>query len=149
LWKYSTNKYQKYVSANPSLTPDPIFKVQGLFGFVNANSGNEDKDKWIEVERLRWARLFSVPMAEKQPEGFPPLTLPIMRAMCALTVLHPGKEAQGPLIRCLDVLYPAMWVDHRKTNEKDVLADILNGVLGVEESQKGEPPLPYPSPIRL
>jgi 2-hydroxychromene-2-carboxylate isomerase len=100
-----------------------------------------DKDKWIGVERTRWARLFSIPMTEKAPESFPPLTLTIMRALCALTVLHPGKEGQRILIECLDVLYHAYWVDHRKTHEKDVLAEVLNGVLGAEQSKKGKYPL--------
>jgi len=95
----------------------------------------KNKDKWIEVERRRWARLFSIPIAEKTPEGFPPLTLTIMRALCALTVLHPGKEGQPILIKCLDALFHSYWVELRKTNEKDVLAEVLSGVLGEEETK--------------
>lgn len=77
-------------------------------------------------------------MADKLPEGFPPLTLTIMTALCALTVLHPGKQGQDPLTRCLDALYHAMGVEHRKTNEKEVLAEILCDVLGPEESERGD-----------
>jgi hypothetical protein len=76
-------------------------------------------------------------MKEEIPPGFPSLTLTIMRALCALTVLHPGKEGQPILTKCLDVLYHAYWVEHRKTNEKEVLTEILNGVLGVEDTKKG------------
>jgi 2-hydroxychromene-2-carboxylate isomerase len=97
-----------------------------------------DKDKWINVERARWAKAFSIPMNEKTPEGFPPLTLTIMRALCALTVLHPGEEGQEPLTKCLDSLYYAFWVEHKKTNEKEVLAEVLSSVLGKEETEKGE-----------
>jgi hypothetical protein len=60
-----------------------------------------------------------------------------MRALCALTLLHPGQEGQGVLIRCLDVLFHAFWVEHQKTNEKEVLARVLDGVLGSEEAGKG------------
>ncbi|PBP25752.1 2-hydroxychromene-2-carboxylate isomerase [Diplocarpon rosae] len=59
----------------PLLTPGPL-----------------DKGTYIGLERQRWARLFSVPMAAEAPDGFPHLTLTIMRALCALTVLHPGRE---------------------------------------------------------
>lgn len=77
-------------------------------------------------------------MNEKTPEGFPPLTLTIMRALCALTVLHPGEEGQKPLTKCLDALYHEFWVNHKKTNEKEVLAEVLGSVLGKEETAKGE-----------
>ena len=76
-------------------------------------------------------------MKEETPDGFPPLTLTIMRALCALTVLHPGDAGQEKLTECLDALYKAYWVEHRKTNEKDVLAEVLSGVLGKEETMKG------------
>jgi len=76
-------------------------------------------------------------MKEEIPDGFPPLTLTIMRALCALTVLHPGDKGQGKLIQCLDALYEAYWVQHRKTNEKDVLTEVLGRVLGTEEIEKG------------
>ena len=49
----------------------------------------KDKDIWIEVERVRWAKAFNIPMKEEQPPDFPPMTLNIIRALCALTALHP------------------------------------------------------------
>jgi 2-hydroxychromene-2-carboxylate isomerase len=73
-------------------------------------------------------------MQDNAPDGFPPLTLTIMRALCALTVLH---EGQAKLIKTLDVLYHDYWVEHKKTNEKNVLAEILGRVLGKEDSEKG------------
>jgi 2-hydroxychromene-2-carboxylate isomerase len=107
-----------------------------LFG-NNAN-GKKDKDVWIGRERLRWAKVFNIPMQNRAPEGFPPRTLEIMRTLCALTALHPGEEGQKPLTRCLDALYEAYWVEHKKTNEKDVLDEVLSSVLGKEEAAKGE-----------
>jgi 2-hydroxychromene-2-carboxylate isomerase len=76
-------------------------------------------------------------MKEDNPPGFPTLTLPIMRALCALTILHPGAEGQELLAKCLDVLFPAYWKEHRNTIDKDVLVGILSGVLGKEETAEG------------
>jgi len=52
-----------------------------------------DKDKWIGTERLRWARLFDVPMTEKMPDGFPPNTISVSHTVdwtlwCLLIVRH-------------------------------------------------------------
>jgi hypothetical protein len=77
------------------------------------------------------------PMDEKTPDGFPPLTLLIMRTLCALTILYPGSQGQGKLVKALDALYHAYWVEHKKTNEKEVLAEILGKVLGEEDAGKG------------
>ena len=77
-------------------------------------------------------------MSEELPDGFPPLTLPIMRALCALTILHPGKEGQKRLVSCLDVLYHAYWVENKKTIDKDVLSAELTRVLGAEDAAKGK-----------
>jgi hypothetical protein len=60
-----------------------------------------------------------------------------MRALCALTILHPGSEGQAKLTKALDTLYHEYWFEHRKTNEKDVLAEILGRVLGKEDSVRG------------
>ena len=75
-------------------------------------------------------------MSEELPAGFPPLTLPVMRALCALTVLHPGVEGQKRLVSCLDALYPAYWVENRNTIDKDVLSAELTRVLGAEDAAK-------------
>jgi 2-hydroxychromene-2-carboxylate isomerase len=76
-------------------------------------------------------------MDEKTPDGFPPLTLLVMRALCALTILYSGSEGQAKLVMSLDALYHAYWVEHQKTNEKEVLAEILGKVLGEEDAGKG------------
>ena len=38
----------------------------------------------------------------------------------------------------MDVLYHEYWYEHKKTNEKEVLAEILRRVLGKEDGEKGE-----------
>jgi 2-hydroxychromene-2-carboxylate isomerase len=79
------------------------------------------------MERRRWQRLFSIPMAETRPEGFPPLTLSIMRSLCALTILDSDQEK---LCRALDALYKAFWVDQKPTQEPEVMAEVLTRALG-------------------
>jgi 2-hydroxychromene-2-carboxylate isomerase len=76
-------------------------------------------------------------MRENVPDGFPPLTLLVMRALCALTLLYPGNEEQEKLTKVLDVLYYEYWCEHKKTNEKEVLAEILTRVLGEGDSRRG------------
>jgi 2-hydroxychromene-2-carboxylate isomerase len=75
-------------------------------------------------------------MSEKMPEGFPPLTLTIMRALCALTLLHPEQSPQPILTKALDTLFHEFWVNQKKTHEKPVLEEVLKGVLGDAETQK-------------
>lgn len=81
-------------------------------------------------------------MATKTPDGFPPLTLSVMRALCALTALRPEEEVQGQgqksLVACLDALYRAYWVEGRQTHEREVLGAVLTDVLGAAEAEKGE-----------
>jgi 2-hydroxychromene-2-carboxylate isomerase len=77
-------------------------------------------------------------MAEQVPPGFPPMTLTIMRALCALTVLYPGAKGQEALIKCLDKLYHACWVEHQMTQDKEVLSGVLSSIIGAEDAAKGE-----------
>ncbi|KAH6668265.1 thioredoxin-like protein [Halenospora varia] len=119
------------------ITYVPIF-LGGVMKACNNTSpiNIKNKDKWIGKERTRWSHFFKVPMNKEMPAGFPPLTLGIMRALCALTVLHPGNEGQEILCMALDALFKAFWVEHKKTNEKEVLAEVLHDVLGEEVAGK-------------
>ncbi|KAE8453491.1 hypothetical protein EG329_010352 [Mollisiaceae sp. DMI_Dod_QoI] len=130
------------------LRNDPVFSkceityIPVFLGGIMKACGNiapisiKNKDKWINTERLRWATLFNIPMQTETPPNFPPMTLTIMRSLCAFTILHPGKEGQGILTKTLDTLFKAYWVEHRKTHEKDVLSELLGEVLGREEGGK-------------
>jgi len=68
------------------------------------------------------------------PEKFPPLTLPIMRALAALTGLpqfSPTPEAaQANLTKALDVLFPKYWVDEVPTFQPEVLQKTLSEIFG-------------------
>jgi hypothetical protein len=109
---------------------------------TQAETSSIDKDKWIGAERLRWARAFSIPMKEEMPDNFPPLTVNIMRALCAIQLAD--GESQERLVRTLDVLYHKYWVDHIPTHEPEKLRSVLVDILGAGEAEKGMQPSPLP-----
>ncbi|KAK5009213.1 hypothetical protein LTR16_005486, partial [Cryomyces antarcticus] len=81
----------------------------------------KNKDKWIDIERLRWASSFRIPMAATMPDGFPPLTLSCQRALCALLLAVPEAQAQEKLTAAFDALYHAFWVERRPIQTPEVL----------------------------
>lgn len=101
------------------------------FARGRSSQTNPDKDKWINQERLRWAKYFSVPVAEHSPDGFPPKTLNAQRALCAISQKFPAK-----LPSVLEALYRSFWVDRNaKIGEVEGFAPVLQGVLGQQETQ--------------
>jgi 2-hydroxychromene-2-carboxylate isomerase len=91
-----------------------------------------NKDKWIDVERLRWSSAFKIPMTKTTPEGFPVLTLQTMRAMCALQILD---ESKLPL--ALDALYESFWVQaNSAVGKPDGFELILDKAIGKELTGK-------------
>lgn len=74
------------------------------------------------------------------PAGFPPLTLSIMRCLCALTILSPSASvAQAILIKSLDAFFAAYWVHGRNTIDKEIMSDILlTDVLDGDEERLGK-----------
>lgn len=92
----------------------------------------KNKDKWINIERLRWARLFEIPMAEEMPPGFPPLTLGVQRALCAICIERPESVPDA-----LAALYKAMWVDVLPIQKPEVAVEVLGAVLGGEDVARG------------
>ena len=70
--------------ASPSA---PVSLSGARIGEVSDPScSRQDKDRWIDAERVRWARLFGVPMADAPLPGFPVRTLAV-RAPSALLPL--------------------------------------------------------------
>ncbi|KAJ6104467.1 thioredoxin-like protein [Penicillium sp. IBT 18751x] len=86
----------------------------------------KNKDKWINKERERWATYFSVPMADRPPDGFPVRTLAVQRALCALSLKAPAKMPAA-----LEALYRAFWVERNSAvAEPEGFLPILENVLG-------------------
>ena len=74
-------------------------------------------------------------MNNEMPDEFPPLTLPIMRALCVLTVVDSRQEK---LIKALDAIFDAYWVQHKMVHKPDVLKDILSKAVGTDTAEKGK-----------
>ncbi|KAL1302257.1 hypothetical protein AAFC00_002678 [Neodothiora populina] len=90
----------------------------------------KNKGKWIGLDRLRWSRYCNIPMREQMPDGFPPLTLQIMRVLCAVQIAHPQK-----LTEAFDKLYEGMWVHGNAVHKPEVFSGVLAEVLGSVESK--------------
>lgn len=81
---------------------------------------------------MRWAEYFSVPIADETPEGFPPRTLGIQRALCALSQKSPAK-----LPTVIEALYRSFWIDRNsKIGEPEGFTPVLESVLGKKETQE-------------
>ncbi|KAH8175319.1 DSBA-like thioredoxin domain-containing protein [Sarocladium implicatum] len=131
------------VFANCDVTYVPAF-----LGGVMTMCGNtaplhiKNKAEYTNLSRRRWATAFSVPMHSDMPQGFPHLTLPIMRPLALLHAKDggavPGKQSR--LTALLDAIFPAYFVDHRAPHELADRLAILGAVLpgGEEEAKKVE-----------
>lgn len=61
MWKHTAYPDQKCVS---TIFNESWIEMISLIPVI-------DKGEWIGKERLRWAHLFNIPMAEEMPPGFP------------------------------------------------------------------------------
>lgn len=115
------------------ITYKPIF-LGGLMKACDNRTPIDIRNKgpWINIERLRWSTLFSIPMTPTLPTGFPILTLQTQRALCALEILDRSKLAVA-----LDALYAAFWVESNSDIGKaDRFGPVLQKALGEELASK-------------
>lgn len=91
----------------------------------------KNKDKWIMIEKRRWASYFSIPMAEGTPKPFPQLTLQTMRAVCAISLFHPEKLADS-----YAALYEKFWVELEPISKPEVFVPVLQRVLGETDAKE-------------
>lgn len=90
-----------------------------------------DKDKWIDVERRRWAKYFSVPICDNTPEGFPPRTLAVQRALSVVSQKDPAK-----LPSVIEALYHSFWVQsNSKIGEPAGFTPVFESVLGEQATK--------------
>lgn len=83
-------------------------------------------------ERMRWAKYFNVPMADKFPENFPPKTLAIQRALCAISQKFPEKM---PAV--IEAVYRSFWVDENpRIGDVEGFAPVFETVLGQKGTQE-------------
>lgn len=84
-----------------------------------------NKDKWINDERIRWARAFNIPIAAQTPSPFPQSTVNTQRALIYISLKQPEN-----LVTALDALYKAFWVERKTIGKVEVIAEALGPVLG-------------------
>lgn len=91
----------------------------------------KNKAQWSARMRLRWARLFNVPMDEQMPEGFPQSSLLTQRALCAVNLKYPQK-----LEEVIATLFFCSFVERKAVHTSNDLLSVLATILG--ESEAGE-----------
>lgn len=64
-------------------------------------------------------------MATEMPEGFPPNTLPVQRALCTVQAEHPEKLPEAAA-----ALYQTFWVEGKQIGELEVVKAGLAKVFG-------------------
>ncbi|KAK3080741.1 hypothetical protein LTS18_013595 [Coniosporium uncinatum] len=115
--------------AKPKITL--FVDIVSPFAYMGFHALRVHKDAWIMKERLRWAKLFNIPICEETPEGFPPNTISAQRALCAIEGSSPDKLADA-----IDALYQAFWVRSETIQKTEVVAKALASALGKEGAEK-------------
>jgi 2-hydroxychromene-2-carboxylate isomerase len=91
-----------------------------------------DKKDYLGLQRVRWAKYFGVPITEGFPKGFPFRTLPVQRALCAIS-----RKAPEKLPAAIAAVYKAVWVDGDTTvGDVDGFVPLFESVLGKQETQE-------------
>lgn len=71
-------------------------------------------------------------MSDEMPEGFPPRTLGVQRALCAISHKSPAK-----LPSVIEALYRSFWVTgNPKIGEPEGFTPVLESVLGKQDAQE-------------
>ncbi|KAF2657368.1 HCCA isomerase/glutathione S-transferase kappa [Lophiostoma macrostomum CBS 122681] len=92
----------------------------------------KNKDKWINVERKRWATLLRIPISKDAPPGFPLNTISIQRVLTSLSLSHPST-----LPSAIALFYHNFWVHYAEPSKPENLLAIVRTVVGSnEEAEK-------------
>ncbi|KAL4984331.1 thioredoxin-like protein [Aspergillus falconensis] len=127
----------KILRDSPTFSECDITFVPVFLGGIMKATGNtppiriKNKDKWINQERIRWARYFSVPIAETSPEGFPPNTIAVQRALTAIS-----QQAPDQLIPATEAVWQEFWVKGvSKATEPEVFVPNIEKILGSSQTK--------------
>ena len=119
LWKHCSSRGQE-CEARPTRS----------YKLITDHSIHLDKDKWIDIERKRWAKAFKIPISEDTPKPFPQPTLNTQRALCAIEISHPDKLSDA-----FASLYQAFWVEGKTIGKPEAIAPALQKVFGEAETK--------------
>ncbi|KAH6612469.1 thioredoxin-like protein [Boeremia exigua] len=127
-----------YVLKNsPAFKQCDIKYVPILLGGLMNTCGNtppiaiKNKDKWINTERVRWAKYFNIPISANAPPGFPVNTLPIQRALASLSISHPQSVESA-----ISLFYENTWVQWGEPTKPENILAILRTVVGSDEEAR-------------
>ncbi len=123
--EYGADQDQEYVPSVPFPRSSTLTNPRGA-----------DKDSWINLERLRWAQHFSIPITTALPPDFPAPSLPIMRALSAIAVADDGNQTR--VVQALDAFYSQYWEHAVATHQPEVLKETLVGLFGADETERSE-----------
>ncbi|KAL4754171.1 hypothetical protein BDW72DRAFT_190314 [Aspergillus terricola var. indicus] len=122
---------------SPTFSKCDITFVPVLLGGILKATGNtppiriKNKDKWINQERIRWARYFSVPISETSPEGFPPNTVAVQRALTTIS-----QQTPDMLISATEAVWQEFWVKgNGKATQPEVFVPIFEKLLGSSQTK--------------
>lgn len=90
-----------------------------------------DKDKWINVERARWAKYLNIPISDTTPPGFPINTISIQRVLTAISISHPHS-----LPSAISLFYQNFWVHYNEPTKPETLLAIVSTIVGGNEEAK-------------
>ncbi|KAJ4334594.1 hypothetical protein N0V87_006739 [Didymella glomerata] len=122
---------------SPSFKQCDIKYVPIFLGGLMKTCGNtapiaiKNKDKWINLERTRWAKYFNIPISKGSPPGFPINTLPIQRALASLSISHPQSVESA-----ISLFYENTWVQWGEPLKPENLQGILRTVVGSDDEAK-------------
>ncbi|KAL6716501.1 hypothetical protein ACLMJK_006068 [Lecanora helva] len=85
----------------------------------------KNKSDYTGKERMRYAKLFDVPMAEEMPPGFPRNTIQVQRVLSSIAVLYP--ERLGDTIA---TLYYLSFAERQEISTPESLRPILSQIFG-------------------
>ncbi|KAF1953979.1 HCCA isomerase/glutathione S-transferase kappa [Byssothecium circinans] len=117
---------------NCDATYVPIFLGGLMHACGNTPPVNiKNKDKWINKERLRWAKYFNVPISSTSPPNFPINTLHLQRVLAALSISHPQS-----LESALSLFWQNFWVHWNEPTKPENLLAMVSTIFGSEEEAK-------------
>ncbi|KAF2740485.1 HCCA isomerase/glutathione S-transferase kappa [Polyplosphaeria fusca] len=88
----------------------------------------KNKDKWINLERTRWAKLLNIPVSAQPPPGFPINTIAIQRALASLSISHPTS-----VVSAISLFFQNFWVHYSEPTKPDNLIAIIKTIVGGDE----------------
>lgn len=94
----------------------------------------KNKFPYINKQRARFAKQFNIPIHKAgAPPNFPAMTLYVQRILAALTIIEPSQDV---LVKAVDALYKAYWVEHTDVSKPENHLRVIAGAVGEDLCKK-------------